>query len=124
MQELRKRNVLLFLLRKGKEMSKNKCKNCKLSDEDCSFGCDKENLFPCNDGRRSSDVLLSTIDELEKVKKERDTYYEALMSIQYCTTALGGSIADMKIALCQIDNICDCALRPDEMKEMEKNNGI
>lgn len=76
-----------------------------------------------NEGGRKSDVLLSTIEELEKVKKERDTYYKALMSIQYCTAALGGGIADMKLALCQIDNICNCALRPAEMKEMEKNNG-
>lgn len=62
--------------------------------------------------------------QLDKVKKERDTYYKALMQIQYKTPALGGGTADMETALCQIDNICDWALRPDEMKEMEKNNGI
>ena len=73
-----------------------------------------------NQGMRSSDVLLATIDELEKVKKERDSYYKALMQIQYKTPALGGDKADMETALCQIDNICDWALRPDEMRQMEK----
>ena len=62
--------------------------------------------------------LETTTKELEKVKEERDTYYKALMQIQYKTTALGGGIADMETALCQIDSICDCALRPDEMEEM------
>lgn len=32
----------------------------------------QDDLIPCNDGKRSSDVLLSTIDELEKVKKENE----------------------------------------------------
>lgn len=30
----------------------------------------QDDLNPCNNGRRSSDVLLSTIEELEKVKKQ------------------------------------------------------
>lgn len=67
----------------------------------------------------STEVLLSTIEELEKVKEERDTYYNALMQIQYKTPALGGGKADMETALCQIDWICNWALRPDEMKRME-----
>lgn len=29
-------------------------------------------LNPCNDGKRSSEVLLSTIEELEKTKKQLD----------------------------------------------------
>lgn len=31
-----------------------------------------------NEGGRKSDVLLSTIEKLEKVKKQRDKYYNAL----------------------------------------------
>lgn len=81
-------------------------------------------LNTCNDGKRSSEMLLSTIEELEKVKKERDRYYNALMSIQYETPALGGDEEDMEHALYNINWLCDWALRPDEMKEMEKNNGI
>lgn len=84
----------------------------------------QSDLNPCNDGKRSSDVLLATIDELEKVKKERDSYYNALMQIQYLTPALGGTKKDMVTALLDIDHICNWALRPDEMREMEKNNGI
>lgn len=77
-----------------------------------------------NEGGRKSDVLIATIEELEKVKEERDEYYSALMQIQYKTAALGGNKEDMETALCQINIICDWSLRPDEMKEMEKNNGI
>lgn len=77
-----------------------------------------------NEGGRKSDVLLSTIEELEKVKKERDNYYNALIQISYLTPALGGDKKDMITALLDIGDICDWALRPDEMKEMEKNNGI
>ncbi|MBO7712277.1 MAG: hypothetical protein J6S85_02165 [Methanobrevibacter sp.] len=77
-----------------------------------------------NEGGRKSDVLLSTIEELEKVEKERDRYYNALMNIQYETPALGGDMEDMEHALRNIDWLCNWALRPDEMKEMEKNNGI
>lgn len=79
-------------------------------------------LNTCNDGKRSSDVLLSTIEELEKIKKERDRYYNALLSIRYETPALGGDIEDMEHALYNIDWLCDWALRPDEMREMEKEN--
>ena len=75
----------------------------------------------------STEVLLEAISkletttkELEKVKEERDTYYKALMQIQYKTPALGGGIADMETALCQIDSICDWVLRPDEMKRTEE----
>lgn len=62
-----------------------------------------------NEGGRKSDVLLSTIEELEKVKKERDRYYNALMSIQYETAALGGSEEDMIHALYKIECICNKA---------------
>lgn len=91
----------------------------------------QDDLNPCNDGKRSSDVLVEAISkletttkELEKVKKERYTYYKALMQIQYKTYALSGSEEDMTEALYRIDCICDWALRHDEMEEMEKNNGI
>jgi hypothetical protein len=32
----------------------------------------QDDLNPCNDGKRSSDVLLSTIEELERTKKQLD----------------------------------------------------
>ena len=83
----------------------------------------QSDLNPCNDGKRSSDVLLATIDELEKVKKERDSYWKALMQIHYLTPALGGTKKDMVTALLDIEDICNWELRPAEMKEMEKNNG-
>ena len=67
----------------------------------------------------STEVLLSTIEELEKVKKERDTYYNTLMHISYLTPALGGNKKDMERALLDIDYLCNWALRPDEMKAME-----
>ena len=44
----------------------------------------QDKLNPCNDGKRSSEVLLSTIDELEKVKKENEvlkTQVKALESL-------------------------------------------
>lgn len=89
----------------------------------------QDNLIDCNNGKRSSETLIqtiskleTTIEELEKVKKERDRYYNALMSIQYETPALGGDMEDMEHALCNIDWLCDWALRPDEMREMEKEN--
>ena len=67
MQELRKRNVLLFLLRKGKEMSTNP--NIVKSQDDI------------NEGGRKSDVLLSTIEELEKTKKQLEIAVWALYSL-------------------------------------------
>ena len=66
----------------------------------------------------STEVLLSTIEELEKVKKERDTYYNALMQISYLTAALGGDEEDVETALIDINDICDWTLRPDEMKRI------
>jgi hypothetical protein len=60
---------------------------------------------------------LSTIEELEKIKDERDRYYNALLQIQYKTAALGGDKSDMETALCQIDIVCDWSLRPDEMEK-------
>jgi hypothetical protein len=66
----------MYLLRKGKEMSHNP--NTIESQSE---------LNTCNDGKRSSDVLLSTIAELEKVKKENDlikSYMQQIRSvIQY-----------------------------------------
>lgn len=38
----------------------------------------QDDLNPCNDGKRSSDVLLSTIEELEKTKKQLEIAKEAL----------------------------------------------
>lgn len=38
----------------------------------------QDDLNPCNDGKRSSDVLLSTIKELEKTKKQLVIAKEAL----------------------------------------------
>jgi hypothetical protein len=35
-------------------------------------------LNTCNDGKRSSDVLLSTIEELEKVNKENELFKEII----------------------------------------------
>ena len=84
----------------------------------------QDDLNKCNDGKQSSDVLLATIDELEKVKKENERLVDILMGISYCTPALGGTKKDMEKALLDIDWLCNWALRPDEMREMEKNNGI
>lgn len=67
---------------------------------------------------RSVDVLTSTIDELAKVKKERDDYYMALMQISYQTSALGGDKEDMETALLDIEDICNWTLRPEEMKKI------
>lgn len=91
----------------------------------------QDDLSTTNDGKRSSDVLVEAISKLErttialeKVKKERDTYHKALMQIQYETPALGGDTEDMEHALCNIDWLCNWALRPEEMKEMEKMNEV
>lgn len=74
-----------------------------------------------NDGKRSSEVLLSAIDELEKTKKERDRYYKALSLIDYKTSDIHkGKAADIKDVLWRIKSICDWTLRPDEMIEMHK----
>lgn len=40
----------------------------------------QSDLNPCNDGKRSSDVLLSTIEELERTKKQLDI---AVTGLQY-----------------------------------------
>lgn len=39
-------------------------------------------LNPCNDGKRSSSVLLSTIEELEKTKKQLAIAVKALDSLR------------------------------------------
>lgn len=67
---------------------------------------------------RSNEVLTSTIDELAKVKKERDDYYMALMQISYQTSAFGGDKEDMETALLDIEDICNWTLRPEEMKKI------
>lgn len=42
----------------------------------------QDDLNPCNDGKRSSDVLLSTIEELERTKKQLDIANKALAEIE------------------------------------------
>ena len=50
------------------------CRNCKLSDEECSFGCVKsqDELNLCNEGKRKSDVLLEAISKAERLQKQLD----------------------------------------------------
>lgn len=61
------------------------CKNCKLSDEECSFGCVKsqDELNQCNEGKRKSDVLLATIERCERLQKQLDTAKEYLNELAY-----------------------------------------
>lgn len=64
--------------------------------------------------------MLENIQDLEKeIKRLKDILY----NISYQTPALGGNKKEMGRALLNIDYLCDLALRPDEMKEMELNNG-
>ena len=64
---------------------------------------------------------IATLEErLRKTTQERDSYYSALMSINYETPALGGSDKDIERALFNIDHICDLVLTS---REMEFANG-
>lgn len=75
------------------------CKNCKLSDEECSFGCVKsqDDLPTCNEGKRKSDVLLEAISKAERLQKQLDIAVKCLNTYAnedywlYCCKACGGS---------------------------------
>ena len=60
------------------------CRNCKLSDEECSFGCVKsqDELNLCNEGKRKSDVLLEAISKAEKLQKQLDIALKGLQELQ------------------------------------------
>lgn len=60
----------------------------------------------------------AVIEENKKLEKKNKEYYSALMQISYLTPALGGDKEDMEKSLLEIDDICDWALRPEEMEEM------
>lgn len=81
-----------------------------------------DKLNECNDGKRSSEVLLKTLEELEKVKQENKKLKDILYNISYQTPALGGNKKDMERALLDIDYLCDLALRPEEIKELKDDS--
>lgn len=48
----------------------------------------QDDLNTCNDGKRSSDVLLSTIEELERTKKQLEIKHEQLEIALWAIRAL------------------------------------
>ena len=42
----------------------------------------QDKLNPCNDGKRSSDVLLATVEKCERLQKQLDIAIKALDSLQ------------------------------------------
>jgi hypothetical protein len=73
----------------------------------------QDDLNPCNDGHRSSDVLLQTIEKCEKLEVENKEYRSALMAIEVETASLGGDIEDMETSLLNIAGICRSVLEKD-----------
>lgn len=69
---------------------------------------------------RSPDSLIQAIDRIERLEKENKRLTDILYNISYQTPALGGTKKDMERALLDIDYLCDLALRPEEVKELEK----
>lgn len=66
------------------------------------------------------DTLAMALDKCERLEKENKRLVAILYNISYQTPALGGNKKDMERALLDIDYLCDLALRPDEIKELEK----
>ena len=66
------------------------------------------------------DTLAMALDKCERLEKENKRLEDILYNISYQTPALGGNKKDMERALLDIDYLCDLALRPDEIKELEK----
>ena len=82
-------------------------------------GLEKQGKIWRNHRKHRCISLTKDKPEVKEIQRLR----EHLLQIQYLTASLGGTEKEMEKALCDIDWICDLALRPDEMKEMEKNNG-
>ena len=56
----------------------------------------------------------------EELEKENRRLRDILLAIQYETPVIVERKKDMERALLYIDRLCDEALRPEEIKEMEK----
>jgi hypothetical protein len=71
----------------------------------------QDDLSTTNDGKRSSDVLLSTIEELERTKKQLEIAVKALRGVRvWANTGNGGEQA--------VKKLCDETLK--EIEELGK----
>ena len=59
--------------------------------------------------------------KLKDLLKENKRFTDILYNISYQTSALGGNKKEMERALLDIDYLCDLALRPYEIKELEND---
>ena len=82
----------------------------------------QSDLNPCNDGKRSSDVLLSAIDELEELRKENEAFERLATNLEKDCERLLKQLDIAVKALDSLQGVCfpqkaEQALR--EIKELE-----
>lgn len=69
----------------------------------------QESLNPCNDGKRSSDVLVTTLEKCERLQKQLDIAVKGIKAVLddeiFCETADGGLVMYLYTALERIEEL-------------------
>jgi len=69
----------------------------------------QDDLNPCNDGKRSSDVVLSAVEKCERLQKQLDIAVKGIKAVLddelFCEIADGGLIMYLYTALERIEEL-------------------